>query len=208
VDGETGTLVDVGDVADLAAALVRYLTDREIALALYADVSTRETLRCLLEGARWLGDASLEEEPASGSGISRARSRLGARPLEELYREATGPVAVPGTPGAWYRGWRVMTLDGSTLDVSDSPANERAFWRPASVRGVNATGAFRQLRLVGLLENGTHAIMGAELGPRWTSENELAASILPRLTAEMLGLADRGLLGFDLWQVADATGRP
>jgi len=31
-----------------------------IALALYADVSTREVLRCLLEGGRWLGDTALK----------------------------------------------------------------------------------------------------------------------------------------------------
>jgi hypothetical protein len=177
-----------------------------IALALYADVSTRETLRCLLEGARWLGDATVEDEPVSRSGISRARTRLGARPLEVLYREVVTPVAVAGTPGAWYRDWRVMSLDGTTLDVSDTQENARAFGRPASSRGVNATGAFPQLRLVGLLENGTHVIVAAEFGQYRTSEHELAATVLPRLTPNMVCLADRGLLGFDLWHVANATG--
>ena len=177
-----------------------------IALALYADVSTRETLRCLLEGARWLGDPAVEDEPTSRSGISRARTRLGARPLEALYREVVIPVAADGTPGAWYRGWRVMSLDGSTLDVSDTQANARAFGRPGSSRGVNATGAFPQLRLVGLLENGTHVIVGAEFGSYATSENELAATVLPRLTGEMVCLADRGFLGFDLWRTATTTG--
>ena len=188
---------------DLPAHVMVYYA---IALALYADVSTRETLRCLLEGARWLGESVLDEEPASRSGISRARTRLGARPLEALYREVVGPVAAKGTPGAWYRDWRVMSLDGSTLDVSDTQANTRAFGRPASSRGVNTTGAFPQLRVVGLLENGTHVIAGAEFGPYRTSEHELAAAVLPRMTAEMLCLADRGFLGFDLWRVAGATG--
>lgn len=177
-----------------------------IALALYADVSTRETLRCLLEGIRWLGDPTMEREPTSRSGISRARTRLGADPLEALYREVVSPVAVQGTPGAWYRGWRVMSLDGTTLDVSDTEANARAFGRPASSRGVNATGAFPQLRLVGLLENGTHVLTDAELGPYGASENELATTVLPRLTGEMLCLADRGFLSFDLWRTATPTG--
>jgi hypothetical protein len=57
-----------------------------------------------------------------------------------------------------------------------------------------------------LLENGTHVIAGAEFGPYRTSEHELAAAVLPRMTAEMLCLADRGFLGFDLWRVAGATG--
>jgi len=177
-----------------------------IALALYADVSTREVLRCLLEGARWLGDPEAGVEPAGPSGISQARTRLGAAPLEALYRTVVEPVAVEGTPGAWYRGWRVMSLDGTTLDVADTRANARAFGRPASARGVNKTGPFPQLRVVGLLETGTHVLCGAQLGTYGTSEVTLATAVLPSLTGEMLCLADRGLLGFDLWRTAKATG--
>lgn len=177
-----------------------------IALALYADVSTREVLRCLLEGSRWLGESAVDDEPTGKTGISKARTRLGALPLEALYREIVGPVAAEGTLGAWYRGWRVMSLDGSTLDVSDTEANARAFGRPGSARGVNTTGAFPQLRVAGLLETGTHVICGAQLGPCGTSEVHLAAQVVPHLTAEMLCLADRGLLGFDLWRTAAETG--
>lgn len=179
-----------------------------VALGLYADVATREVLRAVCEGARWLGDAAaatLEAMPTK-SGISQARSRLGDTPLEALYREVVRPIAAAGTPGAWYRGWRVMSLDGTTLDVGDTPANAAAFGRPASSRGAHATGAFPQLRLVGLLENGTHVIAGAQFGTMSTGEETLAAAVLPTLTADMLCLADRGFLGFDLWQQAAATG--
>ena len=176
-----------------------------IALALYADVSTREVLRCVVEGARWLGDPMAATMP-SKSGISQARTRLGAAPLEALYRAVVTPVATAGTPGAWYRGWRVMSLDGTTLDVGDTAANAQAFGRPASARGANATGTFPQVRVVGLLENGTHAICAAELGGYHTSEVALAAAVVPRLTGEMLCLADRGLLSFDLWRRAAVTG--
>jgi len=188
---------------DLPAHVMVYYA---MALALYADVSTREVLRCLLEGVRWLGDPDAGVEPAGPSGISQARTRLGAAPLEQLYRTVVEPVAVEGTPWAWYRGWRVMSLDGTTLDVGDTTANARAFGRPRSARGVNTTGAFPQLRLVGLLETGTHVICGAQLGTCRTSEVALAADVLPSLTGEILCLADRGLLGFDLWRTASATG--
>jgi len=176
-----------------------------IALALYADVSTREVLRCLLEGIRWLGDPEASAEPAAKSAISQARSRLGAAPLEALYRAVVEPVAEPGTTGAWYRGWRVLSLDGTTLDVGDTVANARAFGRPGSGRGQNATGAFPQLRLVGLVETGTHVICGAQLGAYQTSEGALAPAVLAHLNGEMLCLADRGFLGFDLWRTASAT---
>lgn len=176
-----------------------------IALALYAEVSTREVLRCVVEGARWLGDALATTMP-SKSAISQARARLGAAPLEALYRTVVAPVATTGTPGAWFRGWRVMSLDGTTLDVGDTIANARAFGRPGSPRGVNRTGPFPQLRLVGLLENGTHAICGAEFGSYGTSEVTLAGAVVSRLTGEMLCLADRGFLSVALWRRAAATG--
>lgn len=176
-----------------------------LALALYADVSTQEVLRCVVEGARWLGEPSTGDLPTK-SAISQARIRLGAAPLEALYRAVAVPIATDGTPGAWYRGWRVMSLDGTTLDVGDTAGNAAAFGRPASARGVNTTGAFPQLRLVGLLENGTHAITAAQLGAYATSERVLAVDVLAGLTGEMLCLADRGFLSFDLWGTALATG--
>ena len=75
-----------------------------------------------------------------------------------------------------------------------------------SARGAKATGAFPQLRLVGLLATGTHVLCGAQFGAHHTGELTLAADVVPSLTPAMLCLADRGLLGFDLWQHAAATG--
>lgn len=188
---------------DLPAHVMVYFA---IALALYAEVSTREVLRCLLEGVRWLGEPGAVVEPAGPSGISQARTRLGAAPLAAIYRAVVQPVATRETPGAWYRDWRVMSLDGTTLDVADTTANRAAFGRPASARGAHATGAFPQLRLVGLVETGTHVLCGAQLGAYATGEVTLAAGVVPSLTPEMLCLADRGFVGFDLWQQAAATG--
>lgn len=176
-----------------------------IAMALYADVSTEEVLRCVVEGARWLGDPTTADLPTK-SAISQARSRLGAAPVEALYRATVAPIATPGTPGAWYRGWRVMSLDGTTLDIGDTDANATAFGRPASARGVNATGAFPQVRLVGLVENGTHVLTDAQMGAYGTSERVLVAPVLDALAGDMLCLADRGFISFDLWQRAARTG--
>lgn len=188
---------------DLPAHVMVYYA---IALSLYPEASTREVMRCLAEGARWLGDESVSVEVAGKSGISQARTRLGAAPLETLYHAAVTPIATENTPGAWYRGWRVMSMDGTTLDVADTQANARAFGRPRSSRGANETGAFPQVRLVGLVESGTHVVCGAEMGSYDTSEAALASEIVPRLTGGMLCLADRGFLSFDLWQKALRTG--
>ena len=95
-----------------------------IALALYAGAGTREVLRCLLEGLRWLWGAEAVRV-AGKSGISQARTRLGEAPLRRLYERVVRPVATPATKGAWYRQWRLVSLDGSCLDVADTEENER-----------------------------------------------------------------------------------
>ncbi len=176
-----------------------------IALALYMQVSYREVLRCLLEGMRWLAEPDVTFRPAGASAISQARSRLGPEPVKRLYEEVVAPIATPETPGAWYRDRRLVSLDGTTLDIGDTQANEEAFGRPASSRGANATGAFPQLRLVGLVETGTHVVFGAALGAYTDSEVSLVREVVPALRPDMLCLADRGFMGFDLWREALAT---
>ncbi len=86
-----------------------------IALALYRRSSYREVLRCLLEGVQWFLDPSAPVKVAGKSGISQARSRLGAEPLKKLYETVVTPIAEQRTRGAWYRQWRLVSLDGSTF---------------------------------------------------------------------------------------------
>ncbi len=120
---------------DLPAQVVVYYV---LALALYMQSSYREVLRCLLEGVQWLRGPSASVRVAGKSGISQARARLGWEPLRQLHDELVKPVAVPSTRGAWYRNWRLVSLDGSTLDVADEKANEDAFGRPGASRGASA----------------------------------------------------------------------
>src|SRR4029078_5846965 len=108
-----------------------------IALALYTTSGTREVLRCLLEGLRRLWGAEAVRV-AGKSGISQARTRLGAPPLRRLYERVVRPVAPPATKGAWYREWRLVSLDGSCLDVADTAENEGALGRPGARRGASA----------------------------------------------------------------------
>ena len=76
-------------------------------------------LRGLREGIQWLADPAAGIHGARNSGISQARTRLGWEPLRQLHDEVVKPVAVATTKGAWYRAWRLVSLDGSTLDVAD-----------------------------------------------------------------------------------------
>jgi hypothetical protein len=185
---------------DLPAHVVIYYV---IALALYMQSSYREVLRCLLEGVQWLLEPSVNVKVAGNSGISQARTRLGWEPLRQLHDEIVGPIAVKATKGAWYRGWRLVSLDGSTLDVADEKSNNEAFGRPGASRGESA---YPQIRFVSLAEIGTHVLFGTQMAGYTTSEVALSRTVLPHLEKGMLCLADRNFFGFPLWRQAEATG--
>jgi Insertion element 4 transposase N-terminal/Transposase DDE domain len=185
---------------DLPAHVVMYYV---IALAWYMRSSYRELLRCLLEGVQWLLNPSMPLKVAGKSGISQARSRLGAEPVRALYELVVTPIAERPTKGAWYRDWRLVSLDGSTLDVADTAENEEAYGRPGASRG---SSAFPKLRFVGLLENGTHVLWGAHLSGYATDELTLAQEVVPALCQGMLCLADRFFPSYTLWQTAAQTG--
>ena len=184
---------------DLPAHVVVYYA---IALALYMQSSYREVLRCLLEGLQWLIDPALTLRVAGHSGISQARTRLGWEPLRKLHDEVVKPIAVAATQGAWYAQWRLVSLDGSTMDVADEQANMQAFGRPGSSRG---DSAYPQFRFVSLVESGTHVLFGTRMSPYATGENTLAKEVLGALDGTMLCLADRGFFGFEMWRQALAT---
>jgi len=113
---------------DLPAHVVVYYV---LALSLYMQASSREVLRCLLEGLQWLRLGA----KVNIAGISQARTRLGSEVMRRLHDELVVPVAVAGTRGAWFRRWRLVSLDGSTLDIADTPAR-----RPRSAVRAPATG--------------------------------------------------------------------
>jgi len=174
-----------------------------IALALYMQVSCKEVLRCLLEGLQWLSKPGLRIQVAGKSGISQARARLGVEPVKRLHDETVTPIATESTKGSWYREWRLVSLDGSTLDVADTRGNEEAFGRPGASRGASG---YPQIRFVSLVENGTHVLFGSRMGAYQTGELTLAKEALGSLKIGMLCLADRNFFGFELWRQAQATG--
>ena len=176
-----------------------------LGLALYGSSSYEEVMRMLVEGLSWQSGWRQPWRVPTKAALFQARARLGVEPLRALFERVAVPLATAATAGAFYRDWRLMSIDGTCLDVADTPANEQAFGRPGSGRGSGA-GAFPQIRLVGLAECGTHALVGAAIGPRSSAEQKLAADVLDRLQPGMLCLADRGFQSFVLWQRARQTG--
>jgi hypothetical protein len=194
----------------LPARVVVYFV---LALALYSHAAYEEVMRCLVEGLGWAQHARRGRRSwpwwhvPGASALAEARTRLGSEPLRVLYARAARPLATTATRGAWYRNWRVMVLDGTCLDVPDSPANQ-ALGRAKSGRG-EGVGAFPKVRVVGLVEAGTHAIVDAAQGPYGTGEQTLARQLARDdgpLGPGVLLLADRLFVGGQLWRQMVTTG--
>jgi hypothetical protein len=155
----------------------------------------RSVMRWLTNGLRHLYGLRL---PAS-SALTKARQRLGSKPLELLFDLRRGPLASAGTAGAFAFGLRLVAWDGTGVDAADTPQNAREF-------GVTQ-GGNPQIRLLALTECGTHAILDAAFdGVAKASEHKLARRLLHALGPGMLLLADRNFAGHDLWGLVTATG--
>ena len=184
---------------DLPAHAVAYYI---MALSLYRGINTEEVLRVVTEGMEYLGANAIRREVGK-SAISAARSRLGADVMRTIAERSLAPLATEQTPEAFYRRLRLVSLDGSGLEVADEVSNRKAFGVPGTQQG--RTG-YPQLRFVGLLENGTHILFGVALGGYRDAEVTLAHEAVQHLKPGMLCLADRGLSGYPLWAAASRTG--
>ena len=176
-----------------------------LGLALFSDASYEEVMRMLVEGLSWAGDWAKTWNVPTKAALFKARMRLGAQPLRELFCETATPLATKRTKGAWFKGRRLMSIDGTCLDIADTEANVAAFGRPGSARE-DRVSAFPQIRVVGVAECATHAIVDAVIGKYSESEQRLAATLMDALAPDMLLLADRGFFSFALWEKARVTG--
>jgi Insertion element 4 transposase N-terminal/Transposase DDE domain len=176
----------------LPAASVAWLV---VAMGLFADLAIPQVWRRL--------HPSVEEPEPVESAFTQARQRLGIAPLRQLFEQCARPMATHQTVGAFYRGWRLMALDSTVLDLPDTPENARLFGRPGTDR---APGAFPQVRLLALCELGTHAICGLSIKPCHRNEQIMVPALLDQLEPGMLLLWDRGFFGYDLIRQVLATG--
>ncbi len=117
----------------------------------------RSVMRSLTHGVRQLAGMAVPTRPA----LCRARQRLGSKPFELLFDLVRGPRAAAGAAGAFAFGLRVVAWDGTAIDVPGTAANVTASGGPA--------GGGPQLRVMMLIECGTHAIIDAALGATVTT---------------------------------------
>jgi hypothetical protein len=170
-----------------------------VAMGLWASESMRHALAEVVAGWREGGasDRTGWRLPSTAA-IVQARQRAGARLLRELFHAVARPIATARTRGAFLGGVRLMAIDGTTLDVADTPENARAFDRPTTGRGA---GAFPQIRVLALIETGTHVICDAVIRPFRSGEVPTALRLLRSVGPGMLLLWDRGFHSYEMVRV-------
>jgi hypothetical protein len=183
---------------DLPAAVVAYYV---IGLSLYPNAGYEAVLGWLLCGMSWLSGTAAKI--SSKGALSRARTKLGAEPMQQAFEQMAQPLKKQDLPGSYWKGLHLVALDGSTLALQDTDANAEAFKRPSNQNG---RGAYPLARFVSLVEVGTHILFASKIGAYTDSEQALAKQVLPSLNKGMLCMADRLFFTPELWQQAQASG--
>ena len=176
-----------------------------IAMSLWSRDSMRDVLKNLIDGLTeaWVKVGKYWRVPCK-SAITQARQRLGSRVMSQLFHQVVCPMATADTIGAFIKGLRVVVIDGTTLDVPDSGINARVFGRPGTRPGT--TAAFPKVRLVILIEAGTHLIFDALMCPYRIGERVRALRLLRSVTPGMLLMWDRGLHSYAMVQAICTQG--
>ncbi|MGH9624394.1 MAG: IS4 family transposase [Bryobacteraceae bacterium] len=162
-------------------------------------ILTEMSLRQVFKHARRL---RVGERTPHRSSLCVARQRLGVAPVRELCAQVVRPLATPETPGAFYRGFRLVGIDGVVFNVPDSIANDKAFGRPSG--GDRGDGAFPQIRKLSLVELGTHVEIAFIAKRLACGEKSMVPGLLRHLTNDMLLLLDRGFFSYDLWKTLNS----
>lgn len=176
-----------------------------IAMSLWSKDSMRDVLKNLIDGLSeaWVKVGKYWRVPCK-SAITQARQRLGTRVMSQLFHQLIRPMATQETLGAFLNGLRIVVIDGTCFDVPDSDENARVFGRPGSRPGTVA--AFPKVRLVLLIEAGTHLIFDALMCPYCMGERVRALKLLRSVQSGMLLMWDRGFHSYAMVKTTVSKG--
>ncbi len=144
----------------------------------------------VLNGAGTLADHffQLFRESLADSSWSDRRARLPWEIFADLMRRVLRPQATRRHRDAFWRGWRLVALDGTQFSLTNTPQILATLPKARTRRG---RAAFAKLTTAVLLEVGLHNPLAAAIGRRGESEWDLAHTLLAQLPKRALLLADR-----------------
>ena len=152
-------------------------------------------LRCLVAHTVMTA-GTLERHVEEITGHRQAASTLSERRhampwviFEEILRLGLRPLADPARhPGAFYRGLRLLTQDGTSVPVYNTPDTQRR-WKKTKTRKGRA--AFARIPVVLLVELGLHNPIAVQIGREQQSEYALAWDLVAQIPAGSLTINDR-----------------
>jgi hypothetical protein len=131
----------------------------------------------------------LTGDALADSSCSDRRARLPWQVFADLMQRVLRPRATPRRhPDAFWRGWRLLALDGTQFNLTNTPQVSTAKRKARTRRGA---AAFAKLTTAVLLEVGLHNPLAAAIGRDDESEWALAQRLLAQLPAKALLLGDR-----------------
>lgn len=190
-------LLDTGQCEQRACRLShRVMLWVVLAMGILTDLSIRQVFK----HARRM---RLGDKTPSRSNLCEAQQRLGVEPVRRVFELVVKPLATPQTLGAFYHGLRLVGIDGTVLDVPDTPANATRFGRSSNGYG---DGAFPQLRKVSLVELGTRVEFAFVMGGYRDREQTLVKQLWDRIPSDALVLEDRGFFSYEHWKILSERG--
>jgi hypothetical protein len=144
----------------------------------------------VMQGAGTLSEhaAVLFDDALADSSWADRRARLPWEIFAELMRRVLRPRATRRDPTAFWRGWRLVALDGTQFSLTNTPQITATMKKARTRRG---RAAFAKIWTAVLLEVGLHNPLAAAIGRHGESEWALAQRLLAQLPKRALLLGDR-----------------
>lgn len=163
-----------------------------LGMAIFRDEPVHEVARRLNICAQGLANDSL----LARSGVTEARKRLGAEPVECLFRQTGQHWGHERYPQDDWQGLQVFAVDGAVFRTPDTPELREHFG--SGNTSTSRQTPFPMLRLVALMNVRSHLLVDAQISPYRRSEIPLARTFLEQIPDHSITLFDKGFWSADL----------
>jgi len=163
-----------------------------LGMALFRNESIDEVARRLNICSQGLANEAL----LARSGLSDARQRLGADPVEWLFKQTGQHWGRERYTGDTWQGLQVFAVDGALLRTPDTEELRAHFG--SGNTATNRQTPYPMMRMVALMNVRSHVILDAQLSPYRRSELRLAEEFIASIPDHSVTLFDKGFWGADI----------